>query len=209
MSRFAVLFVLLSSAATAQTAPNVIGTWELVASENVPVEDALVFARLTITDDRIETVYVFLDPDDGELAARFEDGRYLVSDGQLVVRSNNRVAILDATREGTFLRVHEVESGSTLTLREADPAGALDPDLLGTWAGTRGDVPFEVTFRADGTAEVLDGDDRDTGRYVVAGAYLILGDDPARYTLRRDAEDRRQLVVEADREQTVLQRRDR
>ena len=56
---------LLAPAAAAQDAPDVVGTWELVDAENVPYDDLLVFARLTFTPDRLDAVYVFLDPDDG------------------------------------------------------------------------------------------------------------------------------------------------
>ena len=201
---FALTFA--AAAASAQPAPDVVGTWELTASENVPYEDALVFARLTITPDRIRTVYVFLDPDDGELSARSENARYVVSAGQLVAREDGRVTVLDVVREGTVLRVHDLETDVVLTLREADPALALDPDLVGTWAGTRDGEFFAVRFEPDGRAEVTEGDDTDDGRYLVAGPYLVLGDDPARYTFARDADGRRQLVVEADGERTVLAR---
>ena len=187
-------------------APDVVGTWELVAAEAVPFEDELVFARMTFTGDRMEAVYVFLDPDDAELIGKFEDGRYVVSAGQLVVRQRGDVTVLDVTRDRTLLTVHDLETGVVLLLREADPALALDPDLVGAWAGTRGGRPFGVTFGPDGRAEVREGDGRDDGAYVVAGPYVLLGDAPARYTFARDAAGRRQLVVEAGGERTVLTR---
>lgn len=202
------VLALLAAPASGQPMPDVIGTWELVSSEDVAVDDALVFARLTITDDEIHSVYVFLDPDDGELSGRFERGRYLVSAGQLVIRENNQTTVWDVAREGTMLRVHDLETGTRLRLREADAGSAIDPDLLGSWAGVRRGERFEVRFGPDGDAEVREGDDLDEGRYVVAGPYLLLGDDPARYTFARDADDRRQLVVEADGERTVLNRSD-
>ncbi len=65
---------------------------------------------------------------------------------------------------------------------------------------------FGVRFDPDGRAQVREGDDRDDGDYVVAGPYVLLGDDPARYTFARDADGQRQLIVEADGERTVLSR---
>ncbi|WP_143537255.1 hypothetical protein [Rubrivirga sp. SAORIC476] len=197
---------LLAPAAAAQDAPDVVGTWELVDAENVPYDDLLVFARLTFTPDRLDAVYVFLDPDDGELSGRFEDARVQASAGQLVVRDGAEVTVLDVTRDATLLRVLDLETGIVLNLRAADPEGALDPDLVGGWSGTRFGRPFGVRFGADGRAEVREGDDRDEGTYVVAGPYVLLGDDPARYTFRRDASGQRQLVVEADGEESVLSR---
>lgn len=209
---FLLALALLATAAAAQIAPasagpealDVVGTWELVAAENVPYDDDLVFARLTFTEDRLDAVYVFLDPDDAELIGRFERARYVESAGQLVVSGRGNVTVFDVVREPTLLTVHDLETGVVLLLREADPAGALDPDLLGAWAGTRGGEPFAVRFGPDGRAEVREGDDRDDGDYVVAGPYVLLGDDPARYTFTRDAEGRRQLVIEADDERTIL-----
>lgn len=196
----------LATAASAQPAPDVVGTWELVSSENVPAEDALVFARLAFTGDAMEAVYVYLDPDDAELSGRFEEGRYLVSDGDLVVRNDGRVTVLEVARDGTFLSVRDVETGAVLVLRETDPGRALDPDLFGAWAGVRRGAPFSVRFRPDGSAEVREAGDVETGPYVVAGPYVLLGDDPARYTFARSSDGRRQLVVEADGERTVLSR---
>ncbi len=185
-------------------APDVVGTWELVAAENVPVEDELVFARLAFTADRFDAVYVFLDPDDAELSGRFERGRYLSSAGQLVVREGRDVTVFDVERDATLLTVRDVETGVVLLLRAADPGLARDPDLVGEWAGARAGEPFGVRFDPDGRAEVREGDHRDMGDYVVAGPYVLLGDDPARYTFARGADGRRQLVVEADGERTVL-----
>ena len=208
------VLALLAASASGQTrpapapvpAPDVVGTWELVASQNVPYDDDLVFARLTFTADRVDAVYVFLDPDDAELIGRFDRGRYLVSAGQLVVRENNEVTVLDVVRDRTLLSVTDLETGVTLLLREADPAGAVDPQLVGGWEGLRRGEPFSVRFGADGRADVRQGDDLDTGDYVVAGPYVLLGDDPARYTFARDTDGRRQLVVEADGERTLLSR---
>ena len=206
------VFALLVASATGQTlpppvaapAPDVVGTWELVAAENVPYEDDLVFARLTFTADRLDAVYVFLDPDDAELIGRFDRGRYLVSAGQLVVRDGADVTVLDVNRDRTLLTVVDLETGVVLLLREADASNAVDPQLVGGWEGVREGEPFAVRFGADGRAEVRQGDDRDDGDYVVAGPYVLLGDDPARYTFARDADGRRQLIVEADGERTIL-----
>ncbi len=204
MPRLALLLAALAVPALAQPRPELLGTWELVSSENIPVEDALVFARVTITEDRIASIYVFLDPDDGELKSQVEHGRYRVSDGQLVVREGDGVTVLDARREVGFLTLHDLETDVMLVLREGAPGSERDPDLVGTWVGTRDAKSFTVQFRDDGTAEVLRGTDRDTGDYVVAGPYVLLGDEPARYSFARGADGRRQLVVEADGERSVL-----
>lgn len=202
--RLAPLLAVLWAVPALAQAPDVVGTWELVAAENVPYDDELVFARLTFTADRLDAVYVFLDPDDAELSGRFEQARVIPSAGQLVVRDGVRVTVFDVVREATLLTVRDIETGVVLVLRSADPAGALDPDLVGAWSGTRNGRPFAVRFGADGRAEVREGDDRDEGDYVVAGPYVLLGDDPARYTFARDAAGERVLVVEADGEETVL-----
>lgn len=199
---------LLAAPASGQPAPDVVGTWELVSSRDVPVDDALVFARLTFTGDRLDAVYVFLDPDDGELSGRFERARYIVSAGQLVVRENNQTTVLAVERDGTLLQVHDLETGTILLLREASASDALDPDLVGTWAGVRGGERFAVRFGPDGEADVREGDDLDAGRYVVAGPYVLLGDDPARYTFERGPDGQRRLVVEADGERSILDRAD-
>ena len=183
-----------------------VGTWELVAAENVPYDDNLVFARLTFTADELAAVYVFLDPDDAELIGRFQGGRYIASAGQLVLRDRGDVSVLDVARDRTLLTVADLETGIVLLLREASPANARDPELLGAWEGTREGEPFGVRFGPDGRAEIRRGDDRDDGDYVVAGPYVLLGDDPARYTFVRDDAGRRQLVVEADGERTILSR---
>ncbi len=181
-----------------------VGVWELVAARDVPADDALVFARLAISASDVEALYVYLDPDDGELSGRFDDGRYVVSNGQLVIRDGRSTTVWDAVRDGNFLTVRDLETGVTLLLREADPASVRDPALLGAWEGIRDGTSFAVEFRPDGTAVVRRGNDVDTGDYTVAGAYVLLGDEPARYTFRRGTDGARQLVVEADREASVL-----
>lgn len=199
----ALVLVLLAVPALAQT-PDVTGTWELVVAENLPHDDNLVFARMTFTEDRLDAVFVFLDPDDAELSGRFERARVFASAGQLVVRDGSQVTVFDVVREETLLTIRDIETGVVLLMRAADPAGALDPDLIGAWSGTRDGQPFAVRFRADGRAEVQEGDDRDEGAYVVAGPYVLLGDDPARYTFARDASGQRLLIVEADGEESIL-----
>lgn len=187
---------------------DVIGTWEMTSAENVPYEDDLVFARMTFTNAEILTTFVFLDPDDGELIGQLESARYTVSDGQLIARDAGTTTVLDVVRDRDELTVRDVETGVLFRLRAVDPTTASDPDVLGTWTGTRGGRPLTLTFRPDGVAEVLEGDDDepDTERYTFAGPYLLLGDDPARYSFARGDDGARRLVVEADREQTIFSR---
>ena len=184
-------------------APDVVGTWDLESAENVPLDDRLVFARLAFTDREVRTLTVAL-ADDGDLDGERTRARYLVSDGQLVVRRANGVTVWAVGREDDRLVVHDIETGVVLRLRLAAPDVGVDPGLIGAWAGTREGRPFAVRFRPDGTAEVQVGDDRDEGEWTVAGAYLLLDEDPARYGLGRDADGVRQLVVEASGERTVL-----
>ena len=209
MSVLRSLVLLAFAVGAAHAQPDVAGVWELEAAEATPVEDALVFARLNVTEDRIRGLYIFLDPDDGELTLRRTRARYRTSDGQLIVRENNGVTVWDVDRSPTGLRIHDLESGTVLRMRLAEASHAIDPLLIGRWDGTRGGRPISITFRADGTAEQTRDGDHDAGDWAAAGAYLVLGDDPARYTVSRTADDRRQLVVEADGEQSVLIRAER
>lgn len=203
--RLALLVLATAAASGAQPGDALEGIWELEAVEASPVDDALVFARLAISDTQILGLYVFLDPDDGELNGRRTRARYRTSNGQLIVRENNGVTVWDVVQIATGLRVHDLETGTILRLRRADPGSAIDPSLVGTWTGTRDGRPFSLSLAADGTAERRVGDDRDEGTWAAAGAYLVLDDDPARYTFTRDADDQLQLVVEADGERTVFQ----
>ena len=191
------------TAALDPTAPDVVGTWDLESAENVPLDDQLVFARLTFTDGEVRTLLVAL-ADDGDLSGRRTRARWRASDGQLIVREAGRVTVWAVAREAGRLVVRDLETGVVLRLRLAAPGVGVDPGLVGAWAGTREGRPFAVRFRPDGTAEVRTGDDRDEGEWTAAGAYLVLGDDPARYGFQRDADGRRQLVVEAGGERTVL-----
>lgn len=205
------LLAVVSVSATAQTAPvpdrpsapDVVGTWDLESAENVPLDDQLVFARLTFTGDRIQSLLVAL-ADDGDLSGERTSLRYRASDGQLIVRQASGVTVWAVVRDQDRLAVHDLETDVVLRLRLAAPDAGLDPGLIGAWAGRREGKPFAVRFRPDGIAEVQTGDDRDEGEWTAAGAYLVLGEDPARYGFRRDADGRRQLVVEAGGEQTVL-----
>lgn len=179
---------------------DVIGTWELTAAENVPSEDSLVFARMTFTDDRIRSTFVFLDPDDGELIGRLNEDRYIVSAGQLIVRSTGSTTVLDVDREGDRLAVLDLQTGVQFQLTAADPALDRDPALLGRWRSAHGDRALQ--FHSDGAVDVQDGDgEPDARSYVVAGPYLLLDDEPFRYTLTHRGDGPR-LFLEADRERT-------
>ena len=206
-----VLLAAVAASAAAQTAPvepvpvapDVEGTWDLESAENVPLDDQLVFARLTFTGDEVRTLIVAL-ADDGDLSGERTRARYRVSDGQLIVREQSGVTVWAVARDQDRLAVRDLETGVVLRLRRAVPGVGIDPGLVGAWAGTRDGQPFAIRFRPDGVAEVQTGDDADEGEWTAAGAYLVLGEDPARYGLRRGADGRRQLVVEAGGERTVL-----
>ena len=173
-----------AASASAQPAPDVLGTWELVEAVGNPYEDSLVFARVTFTESEVRTVFVFLDPDDGELIGQVESARYVVSAGQLVVRDAGDTTVLDVRRDGDRLDVHDLETGVLLRLHTADPAGSLDPALVGAWRGRRDGQPLVLRFGPDGAASVQEGDGGpDDEAYVVAGPYLLLGDAPFRYAV--------------------------
>ena len=167
------------AAAQGVTDRDIEGTWELTAAENLPYEEDLVFARLTFDRGDLYRTFVLLDPDDGELIGQIEDDRYLISDGQLIVRNGRDVTVWDVTREAGELTVHDLETDVVLRLRAADPSGALDPMLVGAWRPAATGGAGRLRFFPDGTAEV--GNKRRD--YVVAGAYLIIGDEPARYAV--------------------------
>lgn len=194
------LSLALLLAAPVASGQDVIGTWELTAAENVPYEDSLVFARMTFTDDRIRSTFVFLDPDDGELIGRLNEDRYIVSDGQLIVRSTGSTTVLDVDREGDRLAVLDLQTGVQFQLTAADPTLDRDPALLGRWRSAHGDRVLQ--FHSDGTVDVQDGDgEPDARSYVVAGPYVILDDEPFRYTLTHSGDGPR-LFLEAHRERT-------
>ena len=202
MLRLLALAGLLAASAAAQvTEADLVGTWELTAVENLPFEDDLVFARMTFADGDLARTFVLLDPDDGELIGQVEADRYLVSDGQVIVRGGRDVTVWDVVRTPGGLVVGDLETGVVFRLRAADPAGALDPDLLGAWrfaAGEGGAAGLGLQFFADGTVEVQDGDDRDRVGYVVAGPYLLIGDEPSRYTFTREGGGARRLVLSGE-----------
>ncbi len=194
----ALALVLLAAPASAQDVEGhgIEGTWEMTAAENVPYESDLVFGRMTFTGDEVRSVFVFLDPDDAELEGRVHRDRYTVSDGQLIVRDARSATVLDVARDGTELIVRDVQTGVLFRLREADPALALDPDLVGAWRGLFGKEETTLTFSPDGeVAQVeADGDDA-TDPYVVAGPYLLIDEAAFRYSFARD-DGARQLVLE-------------
>ncbi len=182
--------------ATPAVSQGMIGTWELTAAENVPYESELVFARMTFTVDELRSVFVFLDPDDAELEGRLHRDRYIVSDGQLIVRDAQSTTVLDVGREGTELTVRDVISGVVFRLREADPALALDPDLVGAWHGRYFKEETTLTFSSEGEVELVEADgDVDTDAYVVAGPYLLIDEHAFRYSFARDG-DARRLILE-------------
>ena len=189
--------VLTASAAAGQVpaGPDIEGTWELTASENVPYESELVFGRMTFTVDEVRSVFVFLDPDDAELDGRVHRDRYIVSDGQLVVRDLQSTTVLDVERDGAELTVRDVQTGVVFRMRAADPALALDPDLVGAWEGVLGTEEATLTFSPDGDVEVAEADgDRETKAYVVAGPYLLIGDDAFRYSFGRGDQGKRLIL---------------
>ena len=171
---------------------DVAGTWELTAAENLPYEEDLVFARLTFDRGDLYRTFVLLDPDDSELIGQIAEDRYLVSDGQLIVRNGRDVTVWDVTRDAAELTVHDLETDVVLRLRVADAAGALDPALFGEWRAEGG--VGRLRFYPDGTVEV-DGERED---YVVAGAYLLFGDEPVRYTVGGAVDGAPRLVLSGE-----------
>lgn len=191
-----VLSVLLAASASAQPALDVVGVWEMVDAEGVPYEDALVFARLTFTADALRTTSVFLDPDDGELIGQVEEARYVVSDGQLVVRDGAGTTVLAVEREGDRLSVLDLETGVLLRLAAADPAAGSDPALVGAWRAERDGRVAVLRFTPGGAVAVQEGGEApDDETYTVAGPYLLIGDEPVRYAVEDGG---RRLVLRSD-----------
>ena len=179
----AVAAFLLGGPATAQDAFGIVGTWEMTGVENVPVSETLVFARMTFTGDRLITTAVYLDEDDGELSARITDDGYVESAGQLVVRAPGSVTVLEVGRTLDGLVVRDLRTEVSLTLRSVDPDAALDPALVGLWAGAGGGHTWQFRFEPDGRSFVRrDADDETEEPYTVAGAYLLVDRDAYRYT---------------------------
>ena len=184
---------LLAASAAGQ---DVEGTWELTASENVPYESELVFGRMAFTGDEVRSVFVFLDPDDAELEGRVHRDRYIVSDGQLIVRDVQSTTVLDVERDGPELTVRDMQTGVVFRLRTADPTLALDSDLVGGWRGRFGKEETTLTFSPEGDVELVEADgDTDTDAYVVAGPYLLIDEAAFRYSFAHD-EDGRRLILE-------------
>ena len=189
--------VALSAAPAAQgigagARPSVIGevgTWELIEAEGTPGGDTPVFVRMTFTGRSLKTVTVFLDPDDGELSARVTEDSYITSNGQLVVRATGSTTVLDVSRDtddvgAGVLVVRDLRVGTRLRLHPADPAAALDPALVGAWAGQDRTNAWTFRFEPDGLAFVRrSGQDRDHEEpYTVAGPYLLVDQDVYRFT---------------------------
>lgn len=193
--------VLLATAAASQggTRPGaaglgIVGTWELTAAANVPYESELVFGRIAFTPDEMRSVFVFRDPDDAELEGRVYTDRYIVSDGQLIVRDGPSTTLLDVLRDGPELTVRDVQTGVLFQMREADPARALDPALVGAWRGQLGKEVTTLTFSPSGEVRLEEADgDTDERAYTVGGPYLLLGERPFLYTV---ADDGQRLILE-------------
>ncbi|HEX9951836.1 MAG TPA: hypothetical protein VGB53_08720 [Rubricoccaceae bacterium] len=179
-----------------------VGTWELAAAENTPGDDILVFTRMTFTGRDLTTTAVYLDPDDAELSARITTDSYTTANGQLLVRAPGSTTVLDVSRAtddlGTeALVVQDLRTGVRLTLHPADPAGALDPALVGAWAGADRTHTWAFRFEPDGRAFVRR-DDQDSDHeeaYTVAGPYLLVDEDAYHFTL---SADRLMLTGEGD-----------
>lgn len=175
--------LLLGGTAQAQDAFGIVGTWEMTGVENAPTSETLVFARMTFTGDRLITTAVYLDEDDGELSARITDDGYVESAGQLVVRAPGSVTVLDVGRTLDGLAVRDLRNEVSLTMRAADPSGALDPALVGLWAGSGGGHTWQFRFEPDGRSFVRrDADDETEEPYTVAGPYLLVDRDAYRFT---------------------------
>ena len=179
--------------APASTLIGEVGTWELVDAENTPGNDTPIFVRMTFTGRSMKTVTVYLDPDDGELSARVTDDAYIVANGQLIVRAPGSTTVLDVSRTtddvgADVLVVHDLRVGTRLRLRPANPAGALDPALVGAWAGQDRTHTWTFRFEPDGRSFVRrSGQDRDHEEpYTVAGPYLLVDQDAYRFTFAAD-----------------------
>ncbi len=166
------------------------GLWELDAVSELPrASQELVFARLTFADDRLTTTTVYLDPDDGRLYGLSRRDRYLVADGQVLVREDQRVRLLDiepTTDDDSRMTVRDIQDGIEMRLRRVDASVVHDPGLYGTWSVAPPDhrEAITITFTPDGRAVGTSGGDAFDVEYVVAGAYVITDNrDTFRYTL--------------------------
>ena len=154
----------------------------MTRADDVPGDNILVFTRMTFTGARLETTAVYLHPDDGHLEVRRTDDPYVVSDGQLVVRALGTTTLLTPDRTPGGLVVRNAATGSSITLRAADPAEAFDPALLGAWTGTGDGHTWAFRFDADGRATIQKDDDGRSAPYAVAGPYLLVDRDAYRFT---------------------------
>ena len=190
------------------------GTWDLESAENVPLDDVLVFARLTFTGDEVRSLLVTIDGD-GALHGDRTRARYRVSNGQLIVRKLGSVTVWDVARDADRLAVHDLETDVVLRMREVPPDAGLDPELGRhlDWNAWR--PPFHPPPRPGRGGRGPGRRRPRRGRAPVhrggasgppPGAYLVLGEDPAHYGFQRDADGRRQLVVDGGGERTVLRR---
>lgn len=197
------LFSLLALPTSAQDILGVIGTWEMVSADDVPNDDLLVFSRMTFTGDRLHTTAVYLDADDGELTARNTDDRYIESAGQLIVQAPGSATVLDVGRTPEGLTVRDVMTGVTLRMRASDLAAALDPALVGSWAGDSADHAWTFRFEPDGRSFVRrSGQSRDhVEPYTVAGAYLLIDEDAYHFTVSGD-----RLTLDRENETITLTR---
>ncbi len=169
------------------------GTWELASAEDTPGDDILVFTRMTFDGARLKTTSIYLDADDAELSARVSDDAYAQANGQLLVRANGSTTVLDVSRGidavgAEELVVRDILSGVTLRLRPADAADALDPRLVGTWAGQGEGHGWTFRFEPDGTSYVRR-DDQGSDHlepYTVAGPYLLVDEDTYLFTFSAD-----------------------
>lgn len=185
-----------------------VGTWELTSAEDTPSDDILVFTRMTFDGSTVKTVSIYLDADDAELSARVSNDGYAQANGQLLVRANGSTTVLDVSREtdavgADLLVVRDVLSGVTLRLHPVDAVDALDPALVGTWAGEGEGHGWTFRFEPDGTAYVRrDNQGRDhLEPYTVAGPYLLVDEDTYLFTFSGDT-----LVLSRDGQGTTLRR---
>ncbi len=185
-----------------------LGTWELAAAEDTPGDDILVFTRMTFDGTRLKTTSIYLDADDAELSARVSDDAYAQANGQLLVRANGSTTVLDVSREidavgADRLVVRDILSGVTLRLQPADLADALDPRLVGTWAGQGEGHAWTFRFEPDGMSYVRrDDQGRDhLEPYTVAGPYLLVDEDAYLFTFSSE-----QLILSRDGQTTTLSR---
>ena len=185
-----------------------VGTWELTAAEDTPGDDILVFTRMTFDGSHVKTTSIYLAAADAQLTARVSTDGYAQANGQLLLRANGSTTVLDVSREtdavgADVLVVRDVLSGVTLRLHPADAADALDPRLVGTWAGEGEGHGWTFRFEPDGLSYVRrDNQGRDhLEPYTVAGPYLLVDEDTYLFTFSGD-----RLILSRDGQDTTLTR---